>query len=95
MGFNSGSICHVNASWFYDGFGIAGELGDVIRIEGQSGTARITSINYSTNTIVLDKALSWQDGDGVHVAYGNLGPDTGAFELTEPAIKPEPPADFM
>lgn len=69
-----------DASWFYDGFGIAGESGDIVRIEGKSETARVLEIDYANNTLLLESQLDWQRGDGVHTLYIGDAPDMGAFE---------------
>jgi hypothetical protein len=82
------------AGWFSDGFGIPGELGDVIQIEGGSSTARIASIDYESNVLTLVSALAWIEGDGVHLKFEGVAPDVGAFESTVIGKKPNPPEDF-
>ena len=80
---NSGSgrqIPVADASWFYDGFGIAGDRGDLIQFQGQAATARITRIDYPANTLIVDRDLAWQGGEGISLAYTGNGPDIGAFE---------------
>jgi hypothetical protein len=67
-----------DARIFVDGFGIAD--GDLIQLEGQTQTARITSINYSTRVLTLDRSLTWTNGQGVSVPYSGSAPDMGAFE---------------
>jgi len=67
-----------DAGWFMDGFGIMS--GDTIQLEGQSSYAIIVSIDYTTNTLTLDRALSWEAGLGVSMRYNYDGPDVGAFE---------------
>jgi len=67
-----------DASYFIDGFGIV--EGDTIQLDGQTPTARITSINYNTNTLTLDRSLNWYAGQGVTLAYSGSAPDQGAFE---------------
>ena len=55
---------------------------------GAVKTARISSIDYATNTITLDTAISWSDGDEVGlyadsdgtVVYSGVAPDIGAYE---------------
>jgi len=71
-----------DAGWFMDGFGIIS--GDTIQLEGQSTYAIITSIDYTTNTLTLDRALSWEAGLGVCMKYDFTGPDLGAFEYPDP-----------
>jgi hypothetical protein len=69
--------------FFYDGFGIEGEKGDLIQLQGQTETARITEIDPKTKVLKLDRALSWKDGQGVALAYSGAAPDIGAFERGE------------
>ncbi len=67
-----------DAGWFIDGFGLIS--GDTIQLEGQSCYALIVSIDYTTNTLKLDRALSWEANLGVSMRYNSVGPDIGAFE---------------
>ena len=77
----SGTVLPVkDASWFYDGFTIPSEQGDIIRIEDHSETARIISIDREHNTLILSKPLIWKKRDGVHLKYTGKAPDIGAFE---------------
>ncbi|MBN1940760.1 MAG: right-handed parallel beta-helix repeat-containing protein [Candidatus Diapherotrites archaeon] len=80
---NSGSgttLVVADAKYFFDGFGILGEQGDLIQIQGSTQTARVTSVNYSTNTLTLASSLSWNSGDKVSLAYNGNAPDLGAVE---------------
>lgn len=79
---NSGSgktIKLEDARYFMDGWGII--EGDLIQLEGQTQTARITSVDYKTNTITVDASLSWTKGKGVSLPYQGSAPDIGAFEF--------------
>lgn len=81
VGSGSGTALSVeDAGYFFDGYGIDGEQGDRIQLEGQTAAARVTAIDYGANTLTLDQALDWSDGVGVHVAYAGTAPDMGAFE---------------
>lgn len=79
-----------DAKLFVDGFGVA--EGDLIQLQGQTQTARITSINDATNTLTLDRALTWTSGQGVSLPYSGSAPDLGAFEFGEgsPAVPSAP-----
>jgi hypothetical protein len=80
-----------DASYFFDGFGIPGETGDVIQLEGQGVTAVVLAVNYSTNTLTLDRPLTWTAGQGVSLSYRGASPDVGAFEFDgadEPPMAP-------
>lgn len=73
-------ITVVDASFFYDGNSIAGEIGDVVKIESNGQYARIIAVDLSTNELTLDSAVSWVAGDGVSLFYEGAAPDVGAFE---------------
>ena len=66
-----------DSGYFVDGFGIPGEVGDLIQLEGQTDTARILSIDYASDTLTLDASLVWSAGDGVSLPYTGAGPDPG------------------
>lgn len=70
-----------SAGYFMDGFGISGLSGDTIQLEGQTQRAVIICIDYVTNTLILDKPLSWNGGQGVSLQYEGATPDIGAFEF--------------
>ena len=82
----------LNAGAFYDGHGIPGEAGDVIRLQGQSQTARIVSIDYVNRRLILDQPLSWFAGQGVALNYSGTAPDIGAYEYIEST---QPPPDTI
>jgi hypothetical protein len=67
--------------WFVDGLRIPGEPGDEIQLLGSTERARIVRVDYAAKQLVLDRALTWQAGDGVALAYEGAGPDLGAFEF--------------
>ena len=73
-----------DAGYFYDGFGIAGEKGDVIQLSGSKATARILKIDYTAHAITLDEPLTWEHGQGVGLAYTGAAPDIGALERDAP-----------
>ena len=78
-GGNGTEIKVEDARYFSDGFGIIG--GDLIQLEGQTMTARITKVDYANNTITLDTLLSWYAGQGIALPYSGIGPDIGANEF--------------
>jgi hypothetical protein len=67
-----------DAGYFVDGWGIV--EGDVIQLEGRNQQARIVSLDCESNTIVVDKTLTWKRNAGVGLAYVGAAPDIGAFE---------------
>ncbi|MHC4718065.1 MAG: PKD domain-containing protein, partial [Planctomycetota bacterium] len=82
VGSGSGTSLPVSdASYFYDGYGIAGEVGDVIQLASQTRTARVRKIDYEKNVLLLDQALTWESGQGVALRYVGEAPDIGAREF--------------
>lgn len=69
-----------DASFFYDGFGIAAETGDIIQLEGQTARASIVAISLGSNTLTLDTPLTWDAGVGVALSYEGTAPDIGMVE---------------
>jgi parallel beta-helix repeat protein len=69
-----------DASYFFDGFGIPGEMGDEIQLEGQTEVARVLSVDLAKGLLNLDRSLTWTSGQGVALKYGGSKPDLGAFE---------------
>jgi PKD repeat protein len=78
----SGVSLHVeDAGYFYDGYNIPGEVGDLIRLEGQECVARIIGIDYEKNILELSQLLVWKEGQGVSLYHIGSRPDLGAFEF--------------
>lgn len=69
-----------DASYFYDGYGILGEVGDQVQLEGQADTATVLAIDYASNSLELDRALTWKQGVGISLAYNGRQPDLGYAE---------------
>ena len=38
------------------------------------------AVDYKTNTLKLEKAISWTDGDGVALTFAGSGPDIGTWQ---------------
>ena len=70
-----------DAGYFTDGFEII--RGDLIQLADREETARITAVNYETNTITLDRSLYFSSGQGIALAYSCAAPDLGAFEISD------------
>ncbi|MCA9386338.1 S-layer homology domain-containing protein, partial [Candidatus Dojkabacteria bacterium] len=76
---NSGTGSSVrvdNANYFTDGFGV--QDGDMVSIDGL--TARVIGVNYETETLTLDRTISWSQGAEVTYPYSGNAPDIGACE---------------
>ena len=73
-----------DAGYFIDGFGIV--EGDLIQLQGETETAKVTYIDYSSNSISIDRSLSWSSGQGVSLAFTGSAPDIGAYEYESSAL---------
>jgi len=71
-----------DASYFYAGNGIQGEVGDLIRLEGRESDIRIVDVDYEKNVLGLSESITWKEGQGVSLPYSGSRPDMGAFEFT-------------
>ena len=77
----SGKIFQVkDAGYFMDGWGIEGVSGDEIQLYGTMERARIRSVDYATNTLTVDRDLTWTGNQGICLKYEGAAPDIGAFE---------------
>jgi len=77
----SGTTFHVaDAGYFIDGWGIDEVDGDEIQIVGTTQKARITHVDYGTNTITVNASLTWTQDQGIALAYVGNAPDIGAHE---------------
>ena len=68
------------AGFFYDGWGIPGEIGDRIQLQGETSPVRLLEIDYETGGLTVDREISWTRGQGVSLAYAGRAPDLGALE---------------
>jgi len=66
-----------DASYFYDGYGIFGEIGDTIKTKSGS-EANIIAI--TGNSITVDRDISWKSGEGLALKFNGSFPDIGAHE---------------
>ena len=69
-----------NSGFFYDGWDIPGETGDMVQLEKQKVSAIILKVDYESNIITIDRPLSWTKGQGISLSYSGIAPDLGAFE---------------
>lgn len=81
LGQGNGNVLSVeNAGYFYDGFGIRGEVGDTVAIGAERQLAVVLKVDRVQNTLTLDRAVSWQEGDPVSLPWSGTAPDIGAYE---------------
>lgn len=80
-----------DAGYFYDGWGIEGEDGDLIQLNGSTVIARITNVDYNNDILTVNRTLRWSAGDGVSLAYSGEAPDIGAYEYgsQQPPVCPD------
>lgn len=79
-GSGSGNIIIVHDSrYFSDGYGYID--GDVIRV-GSNSPVRVVDVDDDTNTITVDRNISWNDGDAVSYFYAGIAPDIGPYEFS-------------
>jgi hypothetical protein len=77
----TGNVILVAEAWYFsDGLGM--QSGDLIII-GDSTLARIVAVNYATNTITVDRTVSWEEQAPVTYNFSDNGPDIGAHEYQE------------
>lgn len=86
VGAGSGTVMPVaDAGYFYDGYGIPGEQGDLVQLAGQASPVRLVKIDYKNNTLTLDRPATWTAGQGVSRQFAGQAPDLGAYEYHPPA----------
>ncbi len=76
----------LDARWFYDGFGIEGEQGDLIVAGKEKSPARVLKADIENNILVLDRDLQWEGDVPVSLPYAGTKPDIGAFEQGDTGI---------
>ena len=70
----------LDARCFYDGFGIPDEAGDLLFVGSRKQVARVLKADAQTQTLTLDRPLTWATGDAVALPYTGSAPDLGAYE---------------
>jgi hypothetical protein len=95
VGAGSGTMLTVaDAGYFFDGYGLSGEIGDLVQFEGQTATARVVGIDYAARRLTLDRSLTWRDQQRLHLAYAGSRPDVGAFEYSGSTTLPAAPTNL-
>ncbi len=74
------ALAVLDARWFYDGFGIPGQMGDLIFIGDDHRQARVSRVDLQKDILHLDRDLRWQAGEPVSLPYVGRAPDPGAME---------------
>ncbi|NLX12060.1 MAG: PKD domain-containing protein [Phycisphaerales bacterium] len=72
-----------DAWYFYDGYGIANERGDLIAVGTPANQARIQRVDTKAHILHLDRELKWESGEPVSFPWSGSKPDIGVFEHGE------------
>ena len=80
----------MDSLYFSDGMGIVD--GDKVFISANPAV-RIKSVKYSSNTLVIDRTISWNSGDPVNFLFSGSAPDSGAYEFTSNTHDNTPPPE--
>lgn len=83
-----------DSRYFYDGWGIPGEKGDIIKTQKGEVTT-ITIIDYNTHTITVRPAIDIVKGEGLAFNYSGSGPDIGAYEYGGKTDMVSPPSGLV
>ncbi|MGD8238935.1 MAG: right-handed parallel beta-helix repeat-containing protein [Armatimonadota bacterium] len=78
-----------DARYFFDGFGIEGEPGDLIAIGAGDNVARIERIEfnyYQPDIILLDRDMTWEAKAPVSLPWSGRAPDIGAHQRVGPLL---------
>ncbi len=78
-----------DARYFYDGYQIPGEVGDLIVVGKSKTGARVVRADYDRNILTLDREIAFAAGDEVNRPHTGVAPDLGAYESGNPATGPE------
>ena len=70
------AIAVADALYFTDGYGVVDA--DIVRVG--SYRAKITSVDYASNILYLDREVTYSGGQPVYADYNDSAPDMGAFE---------------
>ncbi len=82
-----------DARYFFDGFGIAGESGDLIRIGADPQCFRVVRADLVRNVLELDRETAFSAGEPVNLPYTGKAPDLGAYEA-EMETAPQVPSEL-
>ncbi len=69
-----------DAYYFYDGFGIEGERGDMVAIGESTNRARVVGVDTEAHVLHLDRELEWERGAAVAFPWSGAGADLGVHE---------------
>src|SRR5690625_4215630 len=83
----SGKILEVkDARYFFDGFEIKGELGDLIAVGSSGNYARVIKADIENNILTLDRSLRWEKDVPVSLPYSGKAPDIGTIQYANEGV---------
>ena len=91
---NSRYLSVADPRYFYDGYGIPGEQGDMLMIGPEKIQARIVRIFTEDKILELDRTVSYKKGDTVNLLYSGKAPDLGCFESGMETGPKQDPAQY-
>ncbi len=78
---DGGTVLTVDdALWFFDGWGLPGQLGDVL-MTASGDVLHVTTIDYAANTITVEETVAPEPGEGLAYAFTGAAGELGAHEL--------------
>lgn len=77
----SGTSFNVGDAAFFQA-GMGDVRGDLIQLQGQLGSVRITGI--TGNAVTVGMSVTWTNGQGISLPFTGAKPDQGAFEFPAP-----------
>ena len=75
-----------DARWFFDGFAVEGQQGDLVMIGRSRQLARVVRAEVERDLLHLDRDLAWKKDDPVSLPYAGSAPDLGAEELGDGGV---------
>lgn len=61
------SFTVADPKYLCSGWGISGVLGDEVQVQGQTDTARVTDVNYTTGLVTVSASLTWTQNYGLAI----------------------------
>lgn len=76
------SFVVADAWWFFDGWNLADETGDMV-MTASGHIARVVAADEASGTVTVDRPLVWTRGEGIGLTYAGARGDLGAHERCE------------
>ena len=89
-----------DAKYFYDGYEIAGEVGDYIKV-GTNSPVLIQAVDEDNDTLAVTPSISWGSGDEIFICdsdgtvWDNIGCAQPSFTLFDGSVLDAPQTDEL